>query len=527
LNECETVSATCSPRVAPRFYDLDTGRTSGGIYLWYDGDSWKSALTAKVSHFADDFLSGSHDFKFGVQYNSGGSDYVTGYNDYIYTYVADGTRYGYGYTQLPYHYGGEMRSLGVFADDTFRLNDRLTLNLGLRYDHSRAFFPSYALLDAQGNETGELSPAIDNVFTWNTVSPRVGFNWKATGDGRTVLRGHYGRYYRGIVTGEFAGVAPSVAPEFFGIWDFANNRFDPGTLELSFDNTNLSVDPEFKAPYTDQFVVGLERELVKNVGVSLHYTHKRGRDYGAWEDVGGQYVPTTYIDSEGVDATGQPITVFELINDPGDRRFVLTNPGEMFTRFNGGILQVTKRMADNWQLVSSLVVGKSEGRIGSSAARRTPIDSQFGTASTFGRNPNDFVNSDGLLIGDRPVQFKTQLVVQLPHGFLVGANYTYQKGRPWGRTVRVADLGLSTTIRAETLDGSRRVADWNLLDVRLQKEFRLGGGAHVGVFADVLNAFNDDANENIESQLGTADNFGKPSRFLLPRRAMLGARIRF
>ena len=524
---CES-PCSAADRIAPRFYDLDTGQVTGGIYYWYDGDSWKTAFAGKVSHFADDFLGGSHDFKFGVQYNSGGSEYAFGYNDRIYTYEAYGTRYGYGYTNLPYQYGGQMRSLGVFADDVFRVSNRLTLNLGLRYDNSKAFFPAFPILNAQGQETGSFTEPVDDLYTWNTVSPRVGFNWKATADGKTVLRAHYGRYYRGVVTGEFQGVSPSIMPTYFGLWNFDTNGFDPDSLELSFDNSNLRVDPNFKPPHTDQFAVSLERELMPNLGVSLHYTHKRGYNYGGWRDTGGQYVPISIVDDQelgGPEATGQPITVFQLVNDPADRLFLLTNPEELFTRYHGGILQVTKRMSNNWQLVSSLVVGKSEGRIRSS--RDSPIDGQSGTAGTFGRNPNDYVHTDGLLVGDRPMQFKTQLVVQLPAGFLLGANYTYQSGVPWARQIRVPDLGLTTTVLAEQLDGRRRVGSWNLLDLRLQKEFRLGGSANVAVFADALNTLNDDAYEDIEAQLGTADNFGRPARFVLPRRLMVGAKFRF
>jgi hypothetical protein len=526
---CDSYPCPQSLRVAPRFYDLDTGRISGGIYYWYDGESWKTAFSGKLSHFADDFLGGSHDFKFGIQYNSGGSDYVFGYNDYIYTYTYEGTLYGYGYTQLPFHYGGEMRNLGVFVDDTFRVTNRLTLNLGLRFDNSKAYIPAYSILDSQGGETGQTAPSIDELYTWNNVSPRVGFNYKLTSDGRTVLRAHYGRYYRGIVTGEFAGVGPAVAPEFLGVWDFAANAFDPGSLSLSSDNTNLRVDPDFKAPYTDQFSASVERELLPNFGASLHYTHKRGQRYGGYTDIGGRYTPVTFIDGEGVDASGQPITVFRLDNDPADRVFELTNPDDMFTRYNGVIVQLNKRMSNNWQMVSSLTLGKSEGRIGSSSARGTPVSAQSATAGTFGRNPNDFVNTDGLLIGDRAWQFKTQLVYQAPAGFLLGANFTYQSGLPWGRTIRVTqpDLGLSTTIRAERLEGDRRVADWTILDLRVQKEFSLGGEASVAVFGDLLNSLNDDAYENVESTLGTAENFGRPSRFIFPRRLMLGAKLRF
>ena len=45
--------------------------------------------------------------------------------------------------------------------------------------------------------------------------------------------------------------------------------------------------------------------------------------------------------------------------------------------------------------------------------------------------------------------------------------------------------------------------------------------------SDVLNAFNDDANEGVESQLGTAENFGKPSAFIAPRRLVVGAKLVF
>ncbi len=527
----DPLNADCSPpcpnsvRIQPRFLDLDTGQITGGIYYWYDGESWKTAFAGKLSHFADNFLGGSHDFKFGVQYNSGGSDYTLGYNDYIYTYTYYDTLYNYGYTRVPFHYGGEMRNIGVFADDSFRVNDRLTINLGLRYDNSKAFFPAYPLLDRQGVETGQSTQAIDNLYTWNTVSPRIGLNYKLTGDGRTVLRGHFGRYYRGIVTGEFAPTAPSVAPVYLGTWDFAANAFDPSSLSLAFDNTNLSVDRDFKSPHTDQFVASIERELFKNLGVAVHYTYKRGRDYGGWRDIGGQYEQTTYVDNVGAEATGATIPVFRLINDPSERAFQLTNPDQLTTTFNGVILQVTKRMSDRWQLVSSLTYGKSEGTLGSS--RNGPLAAQSGTAGVFGRNPNDYVNQDGLLIGDRPWQFKNQLVVELPAGFMVGANWTIQSGRPWARRIRVPGLGLTSEINAEKIDGSRRVSSWNALDVRLEKFFKLGGTAQLAVFGDLLNTFNDDANEDVESRLGTASNFGTPSRFLIPRRLMLGAKLRF
>ena len=134
------------------------------------------------------------------------------------------------------------------------------------------------------------------------------------------------------------------------------------------------------------------------------------------------------------------------------------------------------------------------------------------------------------MIGDRPFSAKLQLVYQLPAGFLVGANYNYQKGRPWARqAVLPLELtgDLSTTILAEQIDGSRRVGSWNLLDIRLQKDFKLGQTARFALLADGLNVLNNDANDGVGSRLGTSENFGIPTDFVLPRRLMLGAKLTF
>src|SRR5207342_701320 len=97
------------------------------------------------------------------------------------------------------------------------------------------------------NPTSTIVPGIDNAFTWNTVSPRLGFSWKLNKSGRSVLKGHYGRYYRGVITGEFDDVAASVSARylFSGTYDTGGNPIDP---VLVSDNTNKRVDPNFKNP---------------------------------------------------------------------------------------------------------------------------------------------------------------------------------------------------------------------------------------------------------------------------------------
>jgi hypothetical protein len=418
-----------------------------------------------------------------------------------------------------------MKAIGTFLDDTYRLGSRVTLNLGLRYDHSTASLPSGPVLDAQGNPTSEIKTGINDLFTWNVWSPRLGFTVKVDKEGHTVLKGHYGRYYRGVVTGEFARAAPTVSPKyrFDGTYDAAGN---PQNAVLVSDNSNLRVDPSFKDPYTDQLIASLEQELHRDFALKLSYIHKRGHDYGAWKDTGGIYDPVTYIDSQGAGATGRSITVFQLQNDPTQRLFLLTNPTEMFTRYNGGSLELTKRMSNHWQAEVSLVISKSEGRVGSS--KNGLKNDQTSSALDFGQDPNDYINTGGRLIGDRPVIFKTQLVYEAPWGLSFGVNFIHQTGRPWARRVRVGDLtNLSTIILAEPISGDRRLPDWNILDVSAQKSIKLGGPATLDLFAYVLNVTNSTTYEDILDRLGTSDTFGLGTSYIPPRRVMLGAHFRF
>src|SRR4029453_7569918 len=213
------------PRIKPRYLDLLSGEVTGGIVLWYDLKIRRTGLSAKLSHYADRFLGGSHDFRFGVQYTTGGSEIVQGYNDYIYTY---GPAPLYGLAAGPFETGGFNEGIGVYGDHTYRLGQRLSLSLGLRFDSNNAYYDPFRYFDRTGAPTGQQSQAVDSLFRWNTFSPRLGINYNPADQGRAVLVAHYGRYYRGLITLEFAYASPTVAPTylFSGEYDAAGNPID-------------------------------------------------------------------------------------------------------------------------------------------------------------------------------------------------------------------------------------------------------------------------------------------------------------
>ena len=516
------------PRVQTRYNNLDTGAITGGIYSWNDEKVWRTGVSGKISHFADSFMGGSHDVKLGVQYSGGGQDTVTGPNDYLYI---TGGRAQYGFTRQPWHSGGLTRLAGIYADDTYRLGN-VTLNLGVRYDHSRAIYPGFPQLDSAGNPTGQVSPGNDNVYTWNVVSPRIGANWNVGGAGHTIVKAYFGRLYRGMYLSDFTAAVPSITPRY-SVDVLPNGSYANPSVVSS--NTNLKIDPNYKDPYTNEFILQLEQQLFADLGLQVNYIHKYGTEYPGWVDTTGQYGLTPYVDNRGTDASGATVNVYKLLTPSARSVFMMTNAvgpaGEvLYNRYNGVTVTATKRMSHKWQGTFSLVLSKSEGREPSSILG--PRSSQSTTPASFGRfpnGPNDFVNSDGLLIADRPVIAKAQIVYGLPWNVTVSGNLQHQTGRPWARQIRVNGLGYPTapTIYMESLDGNLRVPDLNLLDMRVQKSFQFQGSFKADAYVDFLNLTNADASENVGSRLGTSASYALPTSFILPRRAMIGLRFRF
>jgi hypothetical protein len=283
-----------------------------------------------------------------------------------------------------------------------------------------------------------------------------------------------------------------------------------------------------KSPYTDQFILSVDRELTTDLGLSLIYVNKRGRDFYSWKDLTGVYEEVPYLDNVGAEASGETITVFRLVSDVADREFIMTNNDQVFTDVNAFTVQVKKRMSSNWQLTSALTYLRSEGRLGASASgaitQRSGI--QF---SAFGQNPNSFVNTEGLLPGDRPWTFKNQLVYQLPLDFLIGLNYQYSDGAPRVRRVAINSVtGIPTQILTSPRAEEGRFLSQNLVDLRIQKDFVLDQrGTRIGLFMDALNLLNEDSYEQVRSSLATSSVYKLPTNFIFPRRFQVGAKFTF
>jgi hypothetical protein len=336
------------------------------------------------------------------------------------------------------------------------------VNLGLRFDHDRAISPDLAAHDAQGRETGTTIDGLGTLYTWNVFSPRLGLTIKLTADGKTHLRTGYGRFHQGILTGELAPVHPGLTPTTTTAFDPATGQYSQ-IISVVEPTINVRLDPNTKSPHTDQFGIGVARELARHVALTVSYVRKDGETFIGWTDVGGVYRAETRTLSDG-----RNVPVYALGNGTAARRFLLTNPPDYFLRYNGMLIAFEKRWSVGWQALASYTLSKAEGLGPSSAAAAGTgqFSSTFG-GNAFGRDPNTLTNAAGVLPNDRTHVFRLMGSVAIAEtGVVFATNLQYFTGVPWAATTQISPQQGLTRLILET-PGTQRLSSQTLLDVRL------------------------------------------------------------
>ncbi len=515
------------------FSPPDGGPTvySRGVPFPFDYETSRNQIDVKVSHYTEDLLGGDHDLRFGIQFNEGSAetDVFAGFSGgYYYRYeYYPGYPYYYRYTFTPFRYGADQESWAAFADDSWQVTDRLTLNLGLRYDRHDADIPSYPRLDENGNETGESLPAVGNVIDWEHFSPRLGFAWVATADQKSVLRGSFGVYRDGNVSGNWNYPPPAVPPT----QTFLLNP-ETGEYELLFEDLTeqFEIDPGLEAPRTLQYALGFERQFGSSWAAGVQLVYKDTDNLVGWEILGdGEYSTFLYTDPD----TGQ---TFELVefdeegaptlrkgNKPGEGS--LAPPGAGYEQeYRALLLTLERRFAGRWSLLGSYTWSESEGLI-----PRMQSQDQFNPfyGSREGSDPNHFINADQLLQGDREHMFRVQGNVTLPWDMEVTGVVNLQSGRPFNRQTRVPLSQGLTTFIVEPASDDDRLPSAALIDLALGKRFQLSQGLELKLDAQVFNLLNDDSPQYWETLvLGPGDRYTQ-SDWVLPRRLVLRVGLEF
>jgi outer membrane receptor for ferrienterochelin and colicin len=147
---------------------------------------------------------------------------------------------------------------GAFIQDQWRVTPYFTLNLGLRYDYE----------DVVGIEQDH-----------NNFGPRLHFAWDAFKDGKTAIRGGFGRYFDQV----FLNIPLNAenAKKFVGV-TIANPGYpDPfvgGSVTRPPPPSTVVFDPALTTPFGDTFSLGFQREIFRDLAVTVDGVYAQGED---------------------------------------------------------------------------------------------------------------------------------------------------------------------------------------------------------------------------------------------------------
>ncbi|HSF14791.1 MAG TPA: TonB-dependent receptor [Vicinamibacteria bacterium] len=507
-------------KTIPVHLDIATGEFSGGALYFGETLERKTDIRAKLSHYATDFLAADHDVKFGAQFIVARSEGFYAYPGAVHYLDYGGQPFLARYRDV-YSYGGGFDTFGVFAEDIVRVGNRLTVELGARFDYSKAQNPDVREYDQSGQATGNTIPGRGELYRWSVVSPRLGLTLKLTEDAQSVLRLFYGRFHPGILTTELQAVSPGFGPITVASYDPATDSYS--AISIIDPLQNVQIDRDTRSPHTDQYSLGLERGIGNDWAVGVSYVRRTGADFTGWRDITG-----VYGREEVFLPDGSSLEVFPLESDPAERFFLLTNQDDYHIHYDGLIFTAEKRRADRWQLSMSYALSKATGlqsqNVINAAGGQGSVTASF---NPFGRDPNDITNATGILPNDRTNMLQVLGSVQIPRlEILLGAHFQYLTGKPY---TAFANVTLPQGVRPIYIEplGSRRLASQQILDLRVSKTIRMGSRSRIEVLVDVLNALNDTSEEGVATQNFFSPNFAVGSNFVAPRRAMIGVKLSF
>ncbi len=518
---------------APRFEDLGTLRVSGGNRDWQDTLDRPQVLGALT--YTTDRGPGTHDFKLGGQLtrNRTSESWHQGYAGNVLHVLRNGVPVEAYLFQAPSRSDNGLAIYQLYGSDAWRLHDRLTLTLGLRFDRSRVFLPAQAHPAGRFNPVAENFAPVDNVIDWNTLAPRLGAVIDPGGDGRTFAKVSYGRYWINPAGEVGPNVNPN-APQWWrryawtdpnrsGVWEPG----EEGRLLGSRGGVALeSIDPDLEPAYLDEVAAWIERDLDGRTSVRTGVVWRAERQHWMRQDASRPFqafkVPVVVPDP-GADATagtsddGRAVLAFDLPPDVLARipsNIVKSVPDSDVTYLTWEAV-ADRRLSGRWSLVASFDYTWS----------REHASAYFGQAvrnNVYPLTPNDLINTGAHGRHEFGTwSAKIHGTYEAPWDVRITPMLRHQSGQPYGRTF-LANLSYGTVrILAEPI-GTRRMDDVTTADVRLEKAFRLPGDRRVAAFVDVFNLFNANPEQNVSWSSGS---FLRPLTIVSPRIVRIGAKL--
>jgi len=352
----------------------------------------------------------------------------------------------------------------LFLQDTFTFASRWTLKAGMRASQQKiAGTGDYTLdfrYDDPSNAIESSAPSAaagSYKFDW-AFAPRIGLTWDTKGDGRSKLYVNGARYYERVpndlairALSNEAGLGTTT----YTNWDLVTGQPTNQSNGASIRGGQTSVQPKTKLPYVDEYVLGWQQELGRDVSYEVRGIYReQGRaledtqfnsveatenyySYAYFGPSSGYYQSVNTVPFPSDTATfdtGNPLT--GVLPGSAFGNYVLANPGEntaagfpkAVRKYQALEFVLTKRFSDHWQFYGNMRFARLRGNY-EGLFRNDNGQSDPNISSLF-----DFPNSP-LLAG----QFESgPLNTDVPYSMKLYASHVWDNGLNVGTALNIA-----------------------------------------------------------------------------------------
>jgi hypothetical protein len=391
-----------------------------------------------------------------------------------------------------------VQRLGLYAEDSWRVSHRLTINYGLRYQTTWGLFigsgrseadnPAYLTLQALDITT---VPGVPSDYR-KQIAPRLGIAYSPGNSGKTVIRAGFGLYYDDLAQNGWATAFQGVNAPPTPCVDPVQN---PGGTENAgcipgsfFGGTGNLVGSPYKTPYSIHTTGGVQHAFNEHWLASADYVHEQGNHgYRAFPYSGGTnlftpFFPTT--DTTDQMAVVPNVNVFESDNRSSYNGLMLHLQGNMH-RFN---------LVANYQLSKAQTWGCLLGELfdyvdGVCPQEASPTQPNLGPLNAFG--PGDYGPSGE----DVRHRFVLAGTLHLPGGFELSTINQVESARP----ITITNANNTDRIYVQFSGQSQpmytsldefRGTPYIQSDLRVTRPFKINERWQVDPFIEFFNLFN-------------------------------------
>ena len=446
---------------------------------------------------------GDHSFKFGVNFIHEPvlSGAFPGNQETLYTFPEDPSFYVENPSQFAIDYATgasttpasdgtfsqSLQRLGLYAQDSWRVSRRLTVNYGLRWQttfglftgsgHSQALNPALVTLQALQIP---LVPGVPHDYR-RQFGPRLGIAYSPGDSGTTVFRAGFGLYYNDLAQNgwatAFQGVNSSnvaTGPCALTGTTGAYSLTGTGCVQGGAEATGNLIDSNYKTPYALHVTAGVQHAFNRNWTVSADFTHEQGnhgyRGYSFTSDT-NLFTPVIPTSDSTYDADQQSVVpnvnLFKSDNRSSYNALMIVARGNVNRRLNV-IAHYTLSSAKTWGCLLGELFDYVNGVC-------DPLNA-FG-AGDYGPSGED-VRHRFVLAG----------TLHLPGGIELTTLTQAESARPITLTTPAGDRAVVNEVKT-TLDQFRGTP-FIQADFRVSRPIRGGDRWEIRPFAEFFNIFN-------------------------------------